>query len=217
MNQEYSRPCPKCHKDIFYKGIRAKDNCKYANNKGSLCYSCSNTADKNPQFGKKLSDVTRQKLIDAAKNKYSLELRDRLSRSQTFRFSSKENRNNTRISVLLAMHRPDVRKKHLAALEKSKWIKVRADIGQLELLQKWNQLGFHFEPNYQVKTDTDLFYVDGYDPINNVVFEYDSKYHSRRIQKKKDLIRQAKIMNILKPKKFWRYDASTQSFQTVTV
>ena len=55
--------------------------------------------------------------------------------------------------------------------------------GQLELINKWNKIGFNFEPNYQVKDDQDLFYIDGYDKERNVVLEYDSKYHNRKQQK----------------------------------
>ena len=53
-------------------------------------------------------------------------------------------------------------------LHQSQWLKVKTDKGQLELIDKWNKLGFDFEPNYQVKTDQDLFYVDGYDKEKNV-------------------------------------------------
>jgi len=40
-----------------------------------------------------------------------------------------------------------------------------------------------------------------------VVIEIDSKYHKKHNQKKADLIRQNKIINILKPKVFWIYDS----------
>jgi actin-related protein len=37
----------------------------------------------------------------------------------------------------------------------------------------------------------------------------------RSKQKEKDLIRQNKIINILKPKKFWRYDVINKQFRNV--
>ena len=114
-----------------------------------------------------------------------------------------------------AWNDPTIRKKYNDALEKTKWLKVRTDKGQLELLNKWNYLGFNFEPNFQVKTDQDLFYIDGYDKEKNVVLEYDGKYHNRKQQKEKDLIRQQKIIDILKPKKFWRYDSINKNFYNV--
>jgi hypothetical protein len=128
---------------------------------------------------------------------------------------SEDTKEKLSISVKQAMHRPDVRKKHIEGLHHSKWLKVRTDKGQLELLEKWNQLGFHFEPNYQIHTNTDLFYIDGYDVEKNVVMEYDSKYHKRPSQKVKDLLRQQTIIDILKPKKFWRYDAVNKRFENV--
>jgi SET domain-containing protein len=53
--------------------------------------------------------------------------------------------------------------------------------------------------------------LDGYDKEKNVVIEFDSKYHKYGKQKMKDLIRQEFIINYLKPKKFWRYDAINKS------
>lgn len=77
--------------------------------------------------------------------------------------------------------------------------------GQLELLEKWNELGFNFEPNYQVKTDMDLFYVDG----------YDNKYHTSFGQRKKDLVKHKKIIDVLHPKKFWRFDSVNKQFRNI--
>lgn len=113
------------------------------------------------------------------------------------------------------MHRPEIRKKHLTALHQSQWIHVRTDVGQVEMIKKWNRLGFQFQPNFQVCTDVDLFYVDGYDPHHNVVLEYDGKYHLKYYQKEKDKLRQQKIIDILKPKKFWRYNSITKTFTNV--
>lgn len=73
----------------------------------------------------------------------------------------------------------------------------------------------NIEPNFQVKTDTHLFYVDGYDESKGVVLEYDSKYHTKPIQIQKDLIRQQIIIDILKPKKFWRYSSTKKTFNDV--
>lgn len=107
-------------------------------------------------------------------------------------------------------------RKHLRdILTKCDWIKVKCDKGQLELLDKWSKLGFNFEPNYKIKTDVDLFYIDGYDKEKNVVIEYDTKYHNKSTQKRKDLIRQNKIINILKPKKFWRYNSVNKIWRNV--
>jgi len=108
---------------------------------------------------------------------------------------------------------PSIKKKYIESMSKTKWLKVRTDVGQLEMLEKWNRLGFKFEPNYQLHTDEVLYYLDGYDKEHNVVFEYDSKYHNN--QKEKDLIRQNKIIELLHPKKFWRYNAVNQTWKNV--
>jgi very-short-patch-repair endonuclease len=88
----------------------------------------------------------------------------------------------------------------MKALSETKYLGKSVDKGQLEFLVKWNRLGFEFEPNYQVYTEKDLFYIDGYDKEHNVVVEYDSKYHNKTHQKQKDLIRQNKIIDILSRK-----------------
>lgn len=183
-----SRKCPKCQSKIVYNGRWAKYNCERSLSK--LCKKCCMTGIrvgvKNPLFGKKYDDNTRHRISEKCK-----------------------------VSIKKAMHRPDVRRKHLEALSKTKWLKVKTDVGQLELLEKWNRLGFRFEPNFQVRTENDLFYVDGYDPINKVVIEYDGKYHQTPWQKKKDFERQIKVIDALKPKKFWRYDATHKHFSNV--
>jgi len=42
------------------------------------------------------------------------------------------------------------------------------------------------------------YWVDGYDPVNNVVYEYDEKYHKSKKQQEKDLNRQNEIIDFLK-------------------
>ena len=139
-----------------------------------------------------------------------------MSLSQKRRYTNLEERKKSSSAIKIAMHRPDVRKRHIEALHHSKWVKVRTDKGQLELLNKWNKLGFNFEPNYQIHTDCDLFYIDGYDKEKNVVLEYDSKYHNKPHQKQKDSIRQQKIIDILQPSKFWRFDSVNKCWSKIT-
>ena len=131
------------------------------------------------------------------------------------RYADPEERKKTSEIMKLVMHKPDIRRKHLNALHQSKWIKVKTDKGQIELIEKWNRLGFNFELNYQLKIDENLFYLDGYDKERNVVLEYDSKYHNKIYQKQKDLIRQEKIVSILSPKKFWRYNSVEKVFKNI--
>lgn len=86
---------------------------------------------------------------------------------------------------------------------------------RFELLKFWNKLGFNFEINYKLKTDIGNFYLDGYDKEKNVVFEYDGKYHNSSKNKEANLIKQCKIIEVLKPKKFWRYDSTNKKFTEI--
>lgn len=227
-NPNYQRSCPECGIPLFYSGDNkvAYRRWYQANKLNSKCYKCSKTGRllsqktkekmsqkqtirySNPEEHKKTSDSVKTVFQDSykRKNRQIIQLK---------RYSNPRERKKTGEAVKLAMHRPDVRKRHIAALAETKWLGKAVDRGQIELLNKWNQLGFKFEPNYQLHTDTDLFYVDGYDKKHNVVLEYDSKYHLRPSQQKKDFIRQQKIIDVLKPKKFWRYDAVTKQCKNI--
>lgn len=195
FNKGYLLKCPLCKNNRW---LKTKENVRRSIKYNKNCNSCAQSINKT---GIKLSDKT--------KNKMSL--------SQTKRYSNIHERMQASEIAKIAMHRPDVRIKHINALHHSKWIKVRTDKGQSELLEKWNRLGFQFEPNYQLKTDLDLFYIDGYDINRNIVMEYDGKYHNKTNQRKKDLIRQNKIISILNPKKFWRYDSINRIFNDIYI
>lgn len=204
--------------------IRNNSLCRYCANKGKVPWNKGlkgyRSGNKHPFYGKHRSDKDKEKIsknTSIAMIKYCSDpdVRKKMSIITTKRYLDPRERAQTSKTVKRAIHKPNVRKKHLDALYQSKWIKVRTDKGQLELLEKWNKLGFNFDPNFQIHTDLDLFYVDGYDKEKNVVMEYDSKYHQKTSQKQKDLIRQNKIINILKPKKFWRFDAINKQFRNV--
>ena len=42
------------------------------------------------------------------------------------------------------------------------------------------------------------YYVDGYDIVNNTIYEYDTPYHKRLCRQKKDLVRQNNIIEYFK-------------------
>ena len=240
-NKEYKRNCPECGKEMIYTtekilkaAIRDNKMCKscalkkrYSNpeerKKASIIHKKSYSND--PSIKEKLSIANikrfsdpkeRQKTSQGSKKAWSdLELRKKASDKSAKFYSNPKEIKKMSNAVKIALHRPDVRKKHIEGLLNSKWIKVKTDKGQLEMINKWNGLGFKFEPNYQVHTDTDLFYIDGYDKNKNVVLEYDSKYHQKFGWIKKDLVRQNKIIELLKPKKFWRYDAVNKTWRNI--
>lgn len=210
---QYTLPCPECKRQRTYttkseldKAIRKKSLCKRCVHKGDRCYRYGMELSQEEKerirglrFGTKLSDSHKSKIAEASRMRYLSDTARRETSELTKR----------------AWTNPVIRKKYFDALAETKWLNVRPDKGQLEFLKKWNGLGFKFEPNYQVHTDTDLFYVDGYDPAHSVVIEYDGKYHLKPHQQQKDLVRQQKIIDILNPKKFWRYDAVNKRCRNV--
>jgi very-short-patch-repair endonuclease len=167
-------------------------------------------------MGKRFSDEHKEKLSERkVGNKQSQNARLKNSASQKLRYSDPLSRKKTSDTVKMALHRPDVRKRHIKALAETRWLGKSFDRGQIELLNKWNSMGFEFEPNYQIHTDEFLCYIDGYDKKNNVVIEYDGKYHTSLRQKERDLVRQNKIVEILNPKRFWRYDVVNKQWTNV--
>jgi len=206
---------------------------KTSNRKGFHHTEFSKSLISSSQKGKKIDVQTRLRM-SAGQKKYCFdpkvrqlkseiqkkyysnpEIRLERSNAQKRRYSDPKEVRKMAAAVKKALHIPEIRKRHIEALYKSKWLKVKTDIGQLELLEKWNRLGFHFEPNFQLKTDNDLFYIDGYDTEHKVIIEYDGKYHKSHGQKQKDFIRQQKIVEFLRPKKFWRYDSETKTIKNV--
>lgn len=74
------------------------------------------------------------------------------------------------------------------------WLSAKGNIGSNEekILDK-------IEEQKQIKLKRQFpigrFLVDGYDPINNIVYEVDERYHNQRI--KQDKIREQQIINTL--------------------
>ena len=212
-DNQYFVNCPECGKERAYKW---KYLARKVDNNKIVCKSCVHSGNRHYLYGMTISDELKERMAAPKRGrKLSKSHKQKLSDIHTQRYQSELARRETSNSVKRAMHRPEIRKKHIVALAESKYLGKAVDKGQLELLEKWKQLGFEFEPNFQIHTETDLFYIDGYDSTHNVVLEYDSKYHHRPYQQQKDLERQQKIINILKPKKFWRYDATNKQFRNV--
>jgi hypothetical protein len=205
-NGNWCRRCPTCENIIEYTGIWAKSGAARRCRDKIECHICAST-------GKLHTEKSKQKMsINHIGVGHSLETRKKLSESHIGHVVTNISREKLSLSIKNAWKNP-IKRKNM--IENSNWKHTKCDKGQLELLDKWNKLGFNFIPNYQIKTSQDLFYVDGYDKKRSVVLECDSKYHKLHKQKQKDLVRQQKIINILKPKKFWRYNAVNKTFENV--
>ena len=214
MQMEYKRACPSCGEDIVYISLDSFRHSKPT----TKCRWCCNVlrGKSSNRKGCHHSDATKTFLsVTQRGKKMSMGTRIKMSTAQKKRYSNPQELQKMSAAVKKAMHRPDVRARHMDALHNSQWISVKMDRGQMELLTQWNALGYNFQPNHPLRTGTDLFYLDGYDSIKNVVIEYDSKYHQSIGQQKKDSIREQKIINALQPKEFWRYDSGTKTTKNI--
>jgi len=182
-----------------------------------LKISLANRGRKHWNKGGTISEQTKQKISLSRKGKSTPWMHNRKGKSYPwmYRTPSDETKNKLSETSKKAWMNTVIRKKYYDALEKTKWINVRTDIGQTELIEKWNRLGFNFELNFQLKTDNFLYYLDGYDKEKNVILEYDGQYHKKPNQKQKDLIRQKNIISAIHPKKFWRYDFINKKLHNV--
>jgi hypothetical protein len=189
----YSVICPECNS---YRFLKTRESARRAIVYNKKCNTCSN---KQKNIGRVVGQETKEKMSLVKIDMY----RDKNKRAELSKI------------VTIAMHKPNVRNKHINAMYASGWITVRVDNGQIELINRWNTLGFNFEINYKLKTKNGLYYIDGYDKEKNVVLEIDSKYHSKLKQKKLDLIRQNNIIESLLPTVFWRYNTETNQFNDV--
>ena len=73
--------------------------------------------------------------------------------------------------------------------------------GSARTLQHWLDEGYDKDSAEKMRlnrTPGTTFFVDGYDKQNNVVVEFDERYHLNENQKQKDKERQGTIGNILK-------------------
>lgn len=185
-----------CTKCSHVRLLKTRESVRRALVSNRDCLSCSNSKKVK---GVRFTDERKLIHSDAQKRRY-------LNPMESLK---------TSVCVSAAMKRPEVKKKHMDALFKSGYLGPRMDDGQMEILGKWNRLGFDFVPNFKLKGEDSLFYLDGYDKKNNVVFEYDSSYHKKLGQCAKDVARQGVIIRILNPKSFWRYDAVEKQFNCV--
>lgn len=192
---EYKKQCPECGRDQIYKS----DLClKHAIRDNTICNSCKSK-------GVEKSEETRKKLSVAGINRFSkLEERIKLARygENHKLFGKRHTEEFKRIQRIRKLERME-----------NLGIPPCADRGSAEYFQYQNENGFRFIENYSLKGEG--YIVDGYDPYNNIVCEYDTKYHFRPKQMKKDLIRQDNIIryfdSIGKPlNSFIRVNADTK-------
>lgn len=196
--------CPSCNSDRWFV---SKKKAREAMSENTKCRSCSKVGSNHPYFGK---DGARKGHVfpATARKRMSISAKaDRVLRNTNVEYLKKLSEATTN-----AWNDPIKRK---AMVNTCRWNNEIVDKGFPDFIKKWESLGFHFDTNYQVKQDEFLAYVDAYDKEHGVVLEYDSKYHLSSTQQQKDFVRQNKIIDILNPNKFWRYDAVNKQCKNV--
>src|ERR1035437_1366761 len=233
----YKRNCPICGKELSYCRKSFWEN---ANKINSKCNSCANriistnrirpllfvakthhTEESKKKMslaniGKSHGPCSEERRLKLLGKKQSAETCLKKSIFQNKRYSNPEERKRSSELAKKILSRPEVKRKlRDSASNQPRRFGKAVDKGQVELINKWNKLGFNFDINYKLHTNDVLYFLDGYDKKRNVVLEYDSKYHNTARQSVRDLIRQNNIINILKPNKFWRYDAVNKQCKNI--
>lgn len=237
IKKVWKKNCPKCGNEQQYstlqdynKSLKRNRLCKKCSHLGNVLsnetkrkLSTLKLGNKNPFFGKHHTKESKKLMGGSVKNykgingpfygkHHTEETKKKLSKINRGKLVDKETNEKVSESVRLAWKNPVKRKNMLSSF---KWNNRCLDKGQLELLEKWNKLGFKFVPNFKIRCGDFIYYLDGYDTIYNVIIEYDSAYHKKSNQKKKDLVRQNRIIETLNPRKFWRFDSVSKIIKNI--
>lgn len=178
------------NKDYFFYIIKRIKNRKHS----GLCKRCSKIGDKNPNFGKhptkktlELLKISRRKYFDENKEKYGKGLSPEVCKQISIRNKGKHHNIISKQKIGLSS-----RKRMLRKIEEL-GIPTNEDIGSKEWFNNYNK-----ETNSHFKSTSFLnslgYVADGYDENKHIWIEYDTEYHKRNYQIKKDLIRQNNII-----------------------
>jgi hypothetical protein len=231
--KEWKRNCPKCNTELSYSSY---DLWWRANKINSRCKSCSKKGMPNGRLGKKHTEISKQKisssnvgkkLTEEAKKKMSnawikrkinypitKETREKMSKSFKGRkFSdnhklnlSKSNTGKKRTEETKYKNRlatvNDLFKKGIIGKSINHNPRACEFIDKLNKEKGWNLQ--HAENGGEIELYGYL--VDGYDKERNIIFEYDEPHHNKLNKKQKDLVRQRRLLEIIKPNMFVRFD-----------
>lgn len=190
-NKHY-RICNICKEKIIYKTIESYWSNK---NKNSPCKKCTEKTHSLKLKGKKrmpFSDEWKKNISDGHK------------KSEVW---------------IKSMNTPEYKQKHrekMMRLIKEQKTKVCINklacdfFNLLNMALNWS--GYHGlnDKEYQLN----YYFLDYYDKTNNIVIEWDEKYHNRKKQKEKDTIRQKYIIETLNCS-FYRIDEITKKVYKV--
>jgi len=164
--------CTNCNKERSYKNLDKV--CTGIRNK-TVCRSCSKSGNKHPYYGKPgarkgciISEEIRNKQSVSAKNKPSVtdETKAKLRQNALNQWKTQ-----TKLGF-----------------------KPAVDYRATEFFHQVNTFEDKHIVHPNVRIEGMRFFADGYDPIEHIVYEFDTAYHLQRRYQLKDLERQNKII-----------------------
>ncbi len=99
-NNELTRICPNCQKEIWHKSAKSRYNSEWA---GVKCISCKNSGKNNPFYGKTHTDAHKQTIRDRV---VSDETKNKISNKNIGKVISTEQRRLARYNALYQFNGP---------------------------------------------------------------------------------------------------------------
>lgn len=218
----WCRKCS-CGKEISYANKRAAvaSICYLRKHSKNTCHSCCQIGSKNHRFGKPMSEKNKNVLIhknvgnkytlgvipsDFTRKKISLKLK---GNTHTLGFKhTEETRRKMKNKIISESTREKLRKHRWNQISKMGIKMANYNPNACLAMDAINvMLGLNLQHALNGGEEKISWYsVDGYDKENNVIFEYDEKYHNTPSHKTRDLIRQNRIVGKISPTLFLRYD-----------
>lgn len=217
---KYRCDCPKCGKERYYNTLKLRNRTQKLNR---LCRACANL---DGDLRKVRSDNVKGKKNHFSRDiksgvdnpfygkKHTLKTKEIISLKNTGKHAGKNNPNYGKT------HSEEARRKIRIAMANRIRDKygVCLDKGSTEWFSVLNGFGFQFEEGFHLEPLG--YFADGYDKTKNTWVEYDTQYHNKLSQKKKDLERQQNIIryfeSIGKPlAQFLRYNTTTDTLKVM--
>lgn len=183
FNGKWCKKCVKCQKNIIYSSRNSA-----LKNKNIKCNSCA-------KKGMKYSDEIKRKL-----SLQKLGKNNPMFGKPSF-MKGKHHTEETKYKLRIATIK-DLRKKGLLPSQKNYNLTACKFIDNFNKEKGWNLQ--HALNGGEVEIYG--YFVDGYDKERNIVFEYDEQKHRCNWKRQKDLLRQNRIIENIKPNMFIRYD-----------
>ena len=230
----WCRKCS-CGKEIVYSSRRsAYISCMHKME--NTCRACSPTGIKHRMYGNLCiwnkhpkSDITLKKMSEShLGHNHSEETKRKMSSSQKGNkngFYGKNHREETILFLKEKSKNRIVSEETREKLRKHRWQQIEKlgvktsnyNPRACEYIDKLNEeKGWklqHALNGGEVRVS--WYFLDGYDKEKNIVFEYDEIGHNTQKYKQKDLERQKRIVERIKPSLFIRYDEKTNTLYNV--